>query len=375
MHGKGSGHPVGHTHGNRDTQKKYIPRLIAWETTRRCPLNCRHCRAAAMDKQYPGELSTEDSFRLLDNIASFSKPIIILTGGEPMARDDIYEIAEYGTSLGLRMVMAPCGILMNEKNVQQMIDSGIQRISLSIDGAEKQTHDSFRQVDGAFDSVMNAARLAREAGLEFQVNTTVTKLNYKSLDKILDLSMDIGAVSYHPFLLVPTGRGKNMAEYEINPQEYEDVLTWIYEKSLNLPIQMKPTCAPHYYRILRQKEHEAGRKVTPETHGLNAMTKGCLGGQGFSFISHTGKVQICGFLEEEAGDIRKTDMNFQEVWENSELFLKMRNPKQYEGKCGDCEYIHVCGGCRARAFSQTGNIMGEEPYCVYEPQKRSEFSL
>ncbi|MDA3808895.1 MAG: radical SAM protein [Spirochaetaceae bacterium] len=358
-------------HGHGHTEKKYIPRLVAWETTRRCPLNCRHCRASAMDKKYAGELTTEESFRLLDNIASFSKPIIILTGGEPMARQDIYEIAKYGTSLGLRMVMAPCGIFMNEQNVQQMIDAGIKRISLSIDGHDKETHDAFRQVDGAFDSVMNAARLAREGGLEFQVNTTVTKLNYKNLDKILALAMNIGAVSFHPFLLVPTGRGKNMAEFEIDPREYEDVLTWVYEKSLDLPIQMKPTCAPHYYRILRQKEKAAGRQVTVESHGMNAMTKGCLGGQGFSFISHTGKVQICGFLEEEAGDIRKTDMNFQEIWENSELFLKMRNPGKYEGKCGYCEYLRVCGGCRARAFSATENMMSEEPYCVYEPANRA----
>ncbi|MBN2736629.1 MAG: heme b synthase [Spirochaetales bacterium] len=361
-----------HSKHHEESTKKHIPRLIAWETTRRCPLSCRHCRAEATDKEYADELSTDESFRLLDNIASFSKPIIILTGGEPMSRKDIYEISAYGTALGLRMVMAPCGILMNEDNIQKMIQSGIQRISLSIDGANKETHDAFRQVDGAFESVIKAARLAREAGLEFQVNTTVTKLNYKTLDQILELSMKIGAVSYHPFLLVPTGRGKNMAEFEINPQEYEDVLVWIYEKSLELPIQMKPTCAPHYYRILRQKEKAVGRSVTVETHGLNAMTKGCLGGQGFSFISHRGKVQICGFLEEEAGDIRENNMNFQEIWENSPLFLKMRDFSQYEGKCGQCEYLRVCGGCRARAFSASGNIMGEEPYCVYEPVKKKD---
>ncbi len=264
---------------------------------------------------------------------------------------------------------------MNKKNVQKMIDSGIKRISLSIDGADKKSHDSFRKVEGAFESVIKATALAREAGLEFQVNTTVTRLNYKELDKILDLAMNIGAVSYHPFLLVPTGRGKNMAQYEIEPKEYEDVLTWIYEKSRNLPIQMKPTCAPHYYRILRQKEKEAGRKVTFETHGLNAMTKGCLGGQGFSFISHRGKVQICGFLEEEAGDIKKTNMDFKKIWENSELFLKMRNPSKYGGKCGDCEYITVCGGCRARAFSESGDYMSEEPFCIYKPARFKEAVL
>ncbi len=348
-------------------ERKYMPRLIAWETTRRCILSCRHCRAAAGDRNYKGELSTEEAFRLLDNIASFSKPIIILTGGEPMMRNDIYRIAEYGTDLGLRMVMAPCGGLMDEKSVAKMKDAGIQRISLSIDGADSRRHDDFRRVDGAFEAVVRAARLAREGGLDFQVNTTVTKLNYRELDRILDLSLELGAVGYHPFLLVPTGRGRNMDEYLLDPREYEDVLTWIYEKSLALPIQLKPTCAPHYYRILRQKEGEAGRTVTRETHGLNAMTKGCLGGQGFAFISHTGKVQICGFLEEDAGNIRRTDTDFQTIWENSPLFLQMRNPRAYEGKCGICDYHRVCGGCRARAFAATGNHMAAEPYCLYEP--------
>lgn len=351
----------------KPARRTYTPRLIAWETTRRCLLSCRHCRASAANRSYDGELSTEEAFRLLDNIASFSKPIIILTGGEPMIREDIYEISEYGTALGLRMVMAPCGNLMDEKSVGRMIESGIQRISLSIDGANAGSHDDFRRVDGAFETVVRAARLAREGGLEFQVNTTVTRLNYRELDSILRLAAELGAVSYHPFLLVPTGRGKGMDEHLLSPREYEDVLTWIYEKSLELPIQIKPTCAPHYYRILRQKEREAGRPVTPETHGLNAMTKGCLGGQGFAFVSHRGRVQICGFLEEEAGDIRKTGMNFQTIWENSPLFLKMRNPEEYEGKCGACGYSRVCGGCRARAFAATGNYMAAEPYCLYEP--------
>jgi heme b synthase len=349
--------------------KKYMPRLIAWEVTRRCPLKCQHCRASATNIPYEGELSTEECFKLLDNVVSFSKPIMILTGGEPMARDDIYEIAAYGTSLGLRMVLATCGVLMNKENTQKMIDSGIQRISLSLDGEDAETHDNFRQEKGAFDAVMNAAKLAREAGLDFQVNTTVTKLNYLQIKNILDLAIEIGAVSYHPFLLVPTGRGKEMAEYEIDPVEYEEVLTWVYKRSLDLPIQMKPTCAPHYYRIFRQEEANAGRKVSVETHGLNAMTKGCIGGQGFAFISHTGKVQICGFLEEEAGHIKKNGLDFQDIWENSELFLEMRNPKAYEGKCGYCEYLGVCGGCRARAYAETGNYMAEEPYCIYIPGK------
>lgn len=357
----------GHPHGHPNPGSIPVPRLVAWEVTKQCPLKCKHCRASAKDINYSGEFSTEEAFRLLDNIASYAKPIIILTGGEPMAREDIWEIASHGTALGLRMVMAPCGVLMTEDTTRKIIDSGIKRISLSIDGADKETHDTFRGVDGAFDSVITAARLAKEGGLEFQINTTVTKHNYKQLEEILDLSISLGAVSYHPFLLVPTGRGKDLARYEIDPEEYEEVLTWTYEKAKDLPIQMKPTCAPHYYRIFRQKEKEAGRKVTVETHGMNAMTKGCLGGQGFSFIGNTGKVQICGFLDEEAGDIRKSGFDFGKIWETSDLFVKMRDLDHYHGKCGYCEYRKVCGGCRARAFAATGDYLAEEPYCVWTP--------
>ena len=344
------------------------PRLIAWETTRRCHYNCRHCRAEAADRPYEGELTTREAFRLLDNIASFSKPIMILTGGEPMIREDIYEIASYGTSLGLRMVMAPCGNLMSRENTRKMLDAGIKRISLSLDGPDRESHDSFRQVPGAFESAVKACGLAREAGLEFQINTTVTRFNYKSMDRILALAIELGAVSFHPFMLVPTGRGKDLEEFVIDAVEYEETLNWIYRQSLGGEIQIKPTCAPHYYRIYRQREEEAGRKVTPATHGMNAMTKGCLGGQGFAFISHTGQVQICGFLEEKAGHIRESQWDFRKIWEESPLFREIRNRTNYQGKCGRCGYWKVCGGCRGRAFAASGDYRGEEPYCLYEPQ-------
>ena len=350
-------------------------RLVAWEVTRQCPLRCRHCRASATSEASEDEFSTKECYKLLDNMAAMGNPIVILTGGEPMARNDIYDIASYGTDLGLRMVMAPCGVYIDDETVEKLKTSGIQRISLSIDGADRESHDAFRQWDGAFDAVVRAAETAREHELEFQVNTTVTRLNYREMDRILDLAIELGAVSYHPFLLVPTGRGKAMAEYEIDAAEYEEVLTWIYEKSKYLPIQMKPTCAPHYYRLLRQKEHAAGRKVTPRTHGLSAMTKGCLGGQGFAFISHTGNVQICGFLDTGAGDIRSEDFNFQKIWDTSDLFLKMRDLEGYKGKCGVCEYKKVCGGCRARAFASSGDYLGEEPYCVYEPRKMHDSTV
>ena len=343
------------------------PRLVAWEITKRCPLNCKHCRAQAEDREFAGELNTDECMRLLDDIASFAKPIIILTGGEPMAREDVYAIASYGTKLGLRVVMAPCGLFMDKDSTQKIKAAGISRISLSLDGADSETHDSFRQVEGSFDSVVRAARLARDAQLEFQINATITKLNYRQIGEILDLAMELGAVGFHPFLLVPTGRGRDLANLEIEPEEYEKLLGWIYEKSRALPIQLKPTCAPHYYRIFRQREKEAGRKVSFETHGLDAISKGCMGGQAFAFVSNTGSVQICGFLDVEAGDIRKTNYSFSSIWKNSELFLEMRDLDGYSGRCGICEYRRFCGGCRARAYAATGSYLEEEPYCVYQP--------
>ena len=343
-------------------------RLIAWEVTRSCTLNCRHCRAAACKGPYTGELTTAECERVLDNVTQFSKPIIILTGGEPMLRPDIYHLAEYGTKLGLRMVMAPCGSLLTEESCTKLIAAGVQRISLSIDGATAKSHDDFRRVEGAFDSVMNGIKAAKKMGLEFQINTTVTKLNIHELPAIFDMALSLGAVSFHPFLLVPTGRGKELADQEIPPAEYERVLNWIYEHRSQTGITLKPTCAPHYYRILRQREKAAGRSVTPESHGLDAMTKGCLGGQGFAFISHVGSVQICGFLDIPAGNIKENGFDFKSVWESSPLFKEMRDLDKYHGRCGYCEYRKVCGGCRARAFATTGDYLNEEPYCVYEPQ-------
>ena len=368
-HGHGHGHGNGGGHGHGDKQA-FVPRLIAWELTRSCNLNCRHCRAAARFGPYENEFKTDEIYKVLENVASFCKPIIIMTGGEPMLRDDVFDIARYGTDLGLRMVMAPCGQMVTTETAQQMIDSGIKRISLSIDGATAESHDDFRRVPGAFDAVIQAAKNARAAGLDFQVNTTITKMNIDELEDILNLAIDLGAVAHHPFLLVPTGRGKELADQELPPEEYERVLNWIYEKRETLPIQFKPTCAPHYYRILRQREREKGRKVTPQTHGLDAMSKGCMGGQSFAFISHTGQLQICGFLEEKCGDLRENDYDFKKIWDTSEVFLAMRDHDEYHGRCGFCEYRKVCGGCRARSFAMTGDYLGEEPFCVHEPTRQ-----
>lgn len=349
-------------HGSK---KDFPPRLIAWETTRNCNLSCVHCRASATSGPYSGELDTTASFRLLDQITEVGNPIIILTGGEPLLRSDIFDIARYGTEKGLKMVMAPNGTLITETIAKQMVDSGIQRISVSLDGADKKSHDSFRGVDGAFEGALRGIRLAKEAGIEFQINTTITKTNLSKIPAIQELAIKLGAVAHHIFLLVPTGRGKYIVDSEITSAEYESTLNWFYDQREKTPLQLKATCAPHYYRILRQRSKEEGKKVTFKTHGMDAVTRGCLGGTGFCFISHTGVVQPCGFLNVNCGDVTKD--SFKNIWNGSEVFLTLRNFDRLEGKCGKCEYKKVCGGCRARAYEATGNYMAQEPLCSYQP--------
>jgi len=339
------------------------PRLIAWEVTRSCPLACKHCRAAARPEPYPGELSTDEGRRLLDNIASFARPTIILTGGEPMLRPDIYDLAAHAHGLGLPVVMAPCGTLVDDAAVARMKRAGIRCISLSIDGATAESHDAFRGAPGAFDAAVGAAAAARLGGLDFQINTTITRHNRGELRAIRDLAARLGARVFNPFLLVPTGRGRDLAGQEISPEEYEQTLEWLAGQEGRGRIAIRVTCAPHYARIVRRRHKGGGREAAP-------APSGCLGGKAFAFISHLGKVQICGFLETECGDLRREGLDFRKIWETSEVFRRMRDVDAYHGKCGVCEYRQVCGGCRARAFAMTGDDLAEEPFCVYQPRGR-----
>lgn len=343
-------------------------RLVAWETTRNCNLSCIHCRAAATNGPYSGELDTNQAMTLLDGIAAVGKPIVILTGGEPMLREDIFELAGYGTRLGLKMVMSPNGTRITAESAKKMAGSGIQRISISIDGATRDFHDQFRGVEGAFDAALSGIRYAKEAGISFQINTTITRTNLDQIPRILALAEELGAAAHHIFLLVPTGRGKYIVDQAIDANDYEATLNWFYDQRERTPLQLKATCAPHYYRILRQRAKAEGKTISFATHGLDAVTRGCLAGTGFCFVSHRGVVQPCGYTDVRCGDI--TAQSFGEVWEHSPVFATLRDFKQLEGKCGICEYHAVCGGCRARAFEATGNYMAEEPLCAYQPGKQ-----
>lgn len=341
-------------------------RLVAWEVTRKCNLNCVHCRAGSDRGPYPGELDTTKCLEILEQIRLVGRPIVILTGGEPVLRDGIFELAERGTQLGLRMVLATNGTLLTPAIVEKMKASGIKRVSISIDGADEQQHDRFRKVPGAFNKAMKGIQLLKDAGLEFQINTTVTRHNVHDIKKILDMTVRLGAVAQHIFLLVPTGRAREMINQEIDALEYEKLLHWFYEMRDKVPIHLKATCAPHYYRILRQEAHKKGQKVDYKTYGLDAVTRGCLGGTSFCFISYDGIIQPCGYLELNSGDLKEA--SFDSIWENSEIFRKLRDFSSYKGKCGRCEYIKFCGGCRARAYEATGDFLAEEPLCSYEPK-------
>jgi len=342
-------------------------RMVAWEVTRQCNLRCVHCRASAREGPYPGELTTQEAMALLEDIASFAEPVVILTGGEPLLRPDILDIARRGTALGLRMVMAPNGTLLTGERARDLMEAGIQRISISLDGATEATHDAFRGVVGAYQGALGGIAAAREAELPFQINTTVTQRNLQELPQILELAVQLGAVAHHIFLLVPTGRGKEMAQDAIPPEEYERTLHWFYDQRDRVPLQLKATCAPHYYRILRQRARAEGKEVTPKTHGLDAVTRGCLGGCGFCFISHVGDLQPCGYLEVPCGNVRQAPLS--SLWQSSEVFRRLRDFEGYKGKCGHCEYRNVCGGCRARAYEITGDYLGEEPFCTYQPRR------
>jgi len=350
-------------------QNKQHPRLIAWEVTRNCNLNCVHCRAAASRGPYEGELDKGECLRILDQIKEVGSPIIILTGGEPLLRQDVFEIARYGAEKGLRMVMATNGTLISREVAQRMKSCGIQRVSISLDGPHAELHDRFRKVDGAFEGALRGIELLKREGIEFQINTTITRHNVDLAERILRLAVGLGAAAHHIFLLVPTGRARDMTGQEIDAEEYEKLLLWFYSMRNEVPIHLKATCAPHYYRVLRQQAHKRGERVDYATYGLDATTRGCLGGTSFCFISHVGVVQPCGYLDLDCGDLKKS--SFREIWEGSPIFRKLRDFSAYKGKCGRCEYVRVCGGCRARAYESSGDFMEEEPLCTYQPGRKA----
>ena len=340
-------------------------RLVAWEMTQACNLACVHCRASACSEPHPEELTHEEGKQLIDGIAQVAKPILIMTGGEPLLRKDFFDLARYAKDTGLRAVLATNGVLLTPEIAREVAQVGIPRVSISLDGPTSADHDAFRKVDGAFEGSLRGVENLRSAGVPVQINTTLTKRNRPQLAEIMKLAEELGAEAFHVFLLVPTGRAKDMAGEEMGPDEYEESLLEFYRLSRSSKLETKATCAPQYYRILRQEAKKEGIEVTEQTFGLNARTRGCLGGLSFVFVSHRGELQPCGYFDVQAGSVR--EQSFPDLWENAPLFNDLRTFSKLEGKCRKCDYLRFCGGCRARAYENTGSYMAEEPYCAYRP--------
>lgn len=340
------------------------PRLLFWETTAGCNLECAHCRR--LDVSPAGDLSTDEARRFIENLASWAKPILVLSGGEPLVRPDILDLAAHARDCGLTVSLATNGTLVDDALARSIAQSGIRRVAVSLDGSDPVTHNALRRQPGSFEAALAGCQSLLRAGLELQINCTVTRHNANRLEGVYRLALDLGARALHFFLLVPVGCGASIeVSHQLEAQRYEEVLNWIYDKSREGRIHLRPICAPHYFRVLRQRAREEGSSIPQRQGGFEAMTRGCLAGTGIVFVSHRGEVFPCGYLPRVAGNVR--EKSFQEIWEGSPALQDLRNPDLLGGKCGACEFRRVCSGCRARAWFATGDPLAEEPLCAYVP--------
>lgn len=364
-----------HPHANHgrlsaDPQAQPI-RLVFWETTAGCNLECAHCRRLDVSRELmKTDLTTAEGMRLIDQIAETGHPVLVFSGGEPLMRPDIFELAAHARSRGLIMALASNGTLIDQPLARRIAEAGFDRVSVSLDGADAETHDRLRMQAGSFDKTLAALDHLRQLSVATQINCTIARHDKDQIEPVLRLAERAGAVAVHYFLLVPVGCGEQIADDQmLDSQEVEERLRLIDNLQQTTSLQIKPTCAPHYYRIIRQQAREQNRPRSGHgQHGaLHSITRGCLAGTAVCFVSHEGKVFPCGYLPVEAGDVRRT--SFGEIWRGSELFRQLRDFSLLTGKCGICPFKNVCGGCRARAFYEFSDYLAEEPFCAYEPKE------
>jgi radical SAM protein with 4Fe4S-binding SPASM domain len=363
-------------------------RLVFWETTTGCNLACVHCRRLEVSRELSKyDLNTQQALAFIRSIPETGKPILVFSGGEPMMRPDIYTLAQEAVRVGLPIALATNGTTITSDAVARHVkDVGFRRVSISFDGPDAPTHDQFRGA-GAYDAAVDGFKALRRAGMSMQINTTIAKHNYRRLDDTYNLAMELGADALHIFMLVPVGCGASLdPSIMLDGDEYENALNWIYDRSLEGKIHLKATCAPHYFRVMRQRAKSEGRAMPQAFHphknmgahpvasgghpgngnaDMSAMTKGCLAGQAVCFVSHTGEVFPCGYLPVTSGNVKTTPLP--QIWRDSQVFAHLRDDSLLEGKCGCCEYSKVCMGCRARAFAHSNDYLGEEPNCTYTP--------
>ena len=335
-------------------------RRVYWETTASCNLRCIHCRRLdVLDNPSPLELTTEEGKSFIDEVATFGRPVLIFSGGEPLMRPDFFALAGHARSRGLPIALATNGTLVDASMAQRLREAGIYYASVSLDGVRAATHDFFRG-PGNYDKTLRGFDLMRDAGIKVQINFTVTRQNVSELPLMYDLACSRHAAALYLFLLVPVGCGVQIAPSQmLNAREVEEWLFWVQEKDEQGHLPIKAICAPQYYRVEAQYGGEGD--------GIPAVRKGCLAGIHMCFVSHKGEVYPCGYLPTPAGDLRA--QSFRDIWTGSPLFKSLRDSSLLSGKCGACEYKDVCGGCRARGYYAYGDVLAEEPYCVYTPAR------
>jgi radical SAM protein len=349
--------------GSIDTTKR--PFVLIWEVTQACALACEHCRADAQPNRHPNELTTSEGKALLDDAAEFGDgQLVVLSGGDPLARDDVPELVYYGTERGLRMTLTPSGTSsLTADRIEELADAGLRRMALSIDGGTADSHDAFRGEAGSFESTVRAAEAARDADLPVQINTTVCAQTVNDLPEIRDLVEDLGAVLWSVFFLVPVGRGRVLDP--IDPERADRVMEWLCEVADEAPFGVKTTEAPHYRRVAIQQQRGETATDAPSADGIGRRM-GITAGDGFAFVSHVGDVYPSGFLPKSAGNV--CEASIVDLYRNANLFESLRDDDALKGKCGACEFRQVCGGSRSRAYAYTSDPLESDPLCPYVPE-------
>jgi radical SAM protein len=341
------------------------PMLVIWEVTQACDLECVHCRASAQSERHPNELTTDQGYRLLDDIRSFGEPLMVFTGGDPLKRPDLFDLARYAVKIGLRTNVTPSATpLLTNDAIDRFKEAGVARMAISVDGPDAATHDDFRGIPGTFDRAMAALRHARDIGLDTQFQTTVTRRNMHRLAEVAEIVKEVRSKMWSLFFLIVTGRA--LENDDLAAAEYEDVFAFLYDLSKSAPFGIKTTEAMHYRRYVAQRiKAEHGAAENENARGVAWRTAGVSDGKGFVFVSHTGEIFPSGFLPVSGGNVLSNSLT--DVYRNADLFRSLRDTAQRGGKCGMCEYQKICGGSRSRAYALTGDYLAEDPRCTYQP--------
>lgn len=340
------------------------PFIVIWEVTRACALACLHCRADAIPWRDRSELTTEEAFHLIDQVRSFGDvpPLFVLTGGDPMRRPDLVDLVRYASDVGLNVALTPSGTAAaTPKRLAELRDAGLKRVAVSLDGPDAETHDAFRRVRGSYAWTMKIIDAVTDLGLPLQINTTIGRLTYPHLEAMAERVRDLPIALWAVFFLIATGRGAALDQ--IDAEECEGVLNFLHDLAATVPFGIKTTEAPHYYRVMSER-----RSPEPRTAPLPRQLRShrsVTDGNGFVFIDHVGQICPSGFLPMVCGSTRHDSLV--RIYREHELFVRLRDPDALEGKCGRCEFRHVCGGSRARAYAASGSAFGSDPLCAYLP--------